>query len=81
MRIVQFQSTDKCLPKLRQEMQRTSQKGHMAPNGLSAGQSADGLVNHCLENRGGEILLGGPFVDERLNICLGKNTAAGGDGV
>ena len=68
-------------PKLREEMKRASQKGHIAPDGLSAGQSADGLVDHSLKNRGSQILTGRAVVDQGLDVGLGKHTAAGRDGV
>ena len=62
-------------------MQGPAQKGHAAPDGLSAGQAGNGLVHHRLKNRGGQVGLGGPFVDQGLNVRFGKNTAAGGNGV
>ena len=53
----------------------------MAANRLTAGQSADGLVYDSLEDRGRKILLGGSFIDERLDIGLGKDAAAGRNGI
>ncbi len=62
-------------------MQRASQEGYVSPDGLSAGKAADGLVYHCLEDGGGQVFLGGPFVDQGLDIRFCKYAAAGGDGI
>ena len=77
----QIQGPDKGLAQLRQEVQRSAQERHIAPDGLAAGQAADGLVDHCLENGFGQVFSRGALVDQRLNVCLGKNTAARCDGV
>ena len=81
MFLIQLQCTDKCLFQLGEEMKRSSQKGHMAADRLTAGQTADGLVDHCLENGRRQILLGRTVVDQGLNIRLGKYAAAGRDGI
>ena len=41
----------------------------------------NGLVDNCLENGSGKILLGGTIVDQRLDVSLGKYTAARSDRV
>ena len=51
------------------------------PGWFSAGQSADGLVDNSLEDGGGQIFPGGTFIDQRLDVRLGKHAAAGSDGV
>src|SRR5699024_10548146 len=48
---------------------------------LAAGKAADRLVYHCLEDRRRKVLLGGPLVDQRLDIRLCKHTAACRDGI
>ena len=53
----------------------------MSADRLTAGQTADGLVDHCLENRGGKVFFGCTVIDQWLDIGFGKNTAAGCDGV
>ena len=53
----------------------------MSPDGLSAGQAADGLVDNCLEDRGCQVFLGRALIDQGLDVGLGENTAAGGDGI
>src|SRR5699024_3832602 len=72
---------DESIPELIQEVQGAAQKCHMSPDGFSAGQSADGLVDNSLEDGGGQIFPGGTFIDQRLDVRLGKHAAAGSDGV
>ena len=36
----------------------------MSPDRLAAGKTADGLINHCLENRGSQIFLGSSVIDQ-----------------
>ena len=79
--IRQMQRADKGLPQLIQEVQRAAQEGHMPADRLAAGQAGDGLVDHRLEDGRRQIRPGRAFVDQRLNIRLGKHAAAGGDGV
>ena len=81
MVVRQMQGPDKGLPQLRQEMQGPSQKGHVAPDGLSAGQAGDGLVDHGLEDGGGKVFPGGPLVDQGLDIGFCKHAASCGNGV
>ena len=45
----------------------------------AAGEAADGLIDDGLENRGRQILLGRPFIDQGLDVGLGKDAAAGCD--
>ena len=75
------QCADKGLLQLRQKVERPAQKGHTAPDGLAAGKAGDGLVHHRLEYGGGQVRLGGPVVYQGLDVRLGKDAAAGGNGV
>ncbi len=75
------QSADEGRLQLREEVQRTAQEGHMAPNGLTAGKAGDGLIHHRLENGGSQVRLGGALVDQRLDIGFGKDAAAGRNGI
>ena len=77
--IGELQGADKGLLQLRQKVQRPAQKGHAAPDGLAAGKARNGLVHHRLEDGGRQVRLGGALVDQRLDIRLGKNAAAGGN--
>ena len=62
-------------------MKRAAQESHMSADRFTAGQAADGLVYHRLENGGGQVFFCRALVDQGLDIGLGKNAAAGGDGV
>ena len=64
---------------LGEKMERASQESDVAADRLSAGKSADGLVDHCLEDRSRQVLFGGALVDQGLDVGLGKNAAAGGN--
>ena len=75
----QIQGADKGRAQLRKKMKRTAEECNIAADRLAAGQTADGLVDNRLENGGGQILFGSAFVDQRLDIRLGENAAAGRD--
>ena len=77
----QLQGADKGLFQLRQEVQGAAQEGHAALDGLAAGETGNGLIDHRLENGGGQIRLGRALVDERLDVGFGEHAAPGGDGV
>ena len=62
-------------------MQRTSEERYVSADRLAAGETADGLVYDCLEDRGGEVLTGSPIVDQRLDIGFREYAAAGSDRV
>ena len=81
MLVVQLQGADEGRLQFRQEMKGAAQEGHVSPDGLAAGQAADGLVDDSLKNRRGQVFLGRALVDQWLNIGFGKYAAAGGDGV
>ena len=53
----------------------------MTADRLTTCQSGNSLVHHSLENRSRQVFLGSAFVDQRLDIGLGKYAAAGRDGV
>ena len=59
-----------------QERQRAAQERHVSLDPVSAGQSADGLVDDRLENGGRQVFDRRAFIDERLDIRLGKYAAA-----
>ena len=49
-------------------MQRTTEESDMTADRFSAGQSTDGLVDNCLENRSRQVFFGGTIVDQRLDV-------------
>ena len=53
----------------------------MAADGAPAGQARNGLGDDGLKDGGGQVLPRGSLVDERLDVGLGEDTAARGDGV
>ena len=57
-------------------MERAAEKGDVAANRFSAGQTGDGLVYNRLEDRSREILAGRTLVDERLYVRLREYAAA-----
>ena len=79
--VIELQGPDEGVPELRQEVQRAAQEGHVATDGLAAGQAGDGLVHHRLEDGGRQVLPGGTLVDQGLDIGLREHAAAGRDGV
>ena len=40
----------------------------MTADRFSAGKSADGLIDNCLENRSRQVFFGSTVVDQRLDI-------------
>ena len=79
--VIQLQRADESFPQFGEEVKRTAKERHMSTDRFTAGKTADGLVYHCLEDRRRKVFLGGSFVDQRLNVRLGKHTAAGRDGI
>ena len=79
--VIQFQGADKGSLQLIQKVKGTAEKCNMTADRLAAGKTGNGLVYNCLENGSGKILLGGTVVDQRLDVSLGKYTAAGCDGI
>ena len=77
----QLQGPDEGLFQFRQEMQGAAQEGDLAPNGLAAGQTRNGLIHHRLENGGSQVRPAGPLVDQGLDVRFGEHAAPGGDGV
>ena len=77
----QTQRTDESVAQFRQEVKGTAQKSDVAADGLAAGQTADGLVDDGLKDRGGDIFFCGALIEQRLNIGFGENAAAGSDGI
>ena len=64
-----------------QEVQRATEEHDSSADRAPARQACDGLGGDGVEDGGGQVLVGGTLVDERLNIRLGEHTAARGDRV
>ena len=63
------------------EGQRPAQVDDVALDGTALGQARDGLVDHGLVDGGSDVAGLGALVDQRLDVALGEDTAAAGDGV
>jgi hypothetical protein len=72
---------DEGRPQLGQEVQRPAEEDHLAADRVSAGQAGDGLGGDGLEDRGGDIGVGGALVQQRLDVRLREHPAAGRDRV
>ena len=61
--VIQLQGTDKGSLQLIQKVKGTAEKCNMTADRLTAGKTADRLIDHCLENGGGQIFSGSAFID------------------
>ena len=77
----QAERLDEQPARLGKEVEGTAQERHRAADGLPARQARDGLVHHRLEDAGRNVFPARPFVDERLDVRLGKDAASRRDGV
>lgn len=76
---LQVQVPVKGVPQHGEKRQRSAQVHHIARNGTAMGQTGDGLGDHGLENRGGNILLRGSLVQQRLDVAFRKHATPAGD--
>lgn len=53
----------------------------MTTDRFSTGKTTDGLIHNSLENGCGKVFLSSTVIDQWLDICLGKYTAARSDRV
>ena len=79
--LIEVQRPDKCFSQLWKEVERTSEEGNGSADRFSAGETADCLVDNCLEDRGGEVFSRRALVDQRLNIRFCEYATAGSDRV
>ena len=49
-------------------MKGASEESNVSPDRFSAGQTADGLINDCLEDGCSQVFLGSAVIDQRLDI-------------
>ena len=77
----QIQGADKGRAQFRKEMKGPSKERHIAPDRLSAGETADGLVDHGLKNGSRQVLSGSPVIDQGLDVGFGEHAAPGGNGI
>ena len=77
--LVELQRADVGGAELVEEVQRTAEEADVSPDRLTAGKTGDGLITDGLEDRRGEVLLCRTLVDQRLDISLCEDAAAGRD--
>ena len=49
----------------------------MSTDRLSTGKAGNCLIDYCLKDGRRKVFFGSTFVDQRLDVCFGKNTASG----
>ena len=76
-----MQGADKTVSEFRHKVKRAAEEGDVSANRLSLCKTGDSLVTNRLKNGSREVFSRSTFVDERLNIRFGKNTAACGNGI
>ena len=79
--LVQVEREVEAVAQLGEVLQRAAQEGDVAADGTAACQARDGLGHDGLEDGGSHVLGAGALVEQRLDVGLGKNAAAAGDGI
>ena len=79
--LVQVEREVEAMAQLGEILQRAAQEGDVAADGTAARQARDGLGHDGLEDGGGHVLGAGALVEQRLDVGLGKDTAAASDGI
>ena len=79
--LVQVEREVEAVAQLGEVLQRAAQEGDVAADGTAARQARDSLGHDGLEDGGGHVLGAGALVEQRLDVGLGKDAAAAGDGI
>ena len=79
--LVQVEREVEAVAQLGEVLQWAAQEGDVAANGTAARQARNGLGHDGLEDGSGHILGAGSLVEQRLDVSLGKDAAAAGDGI
>ena len=79
--LVQVEREVEAMAQLGEVLQRAAQEGNVATDGATARQARDGLGHNGLEDGSGHVLGAGALVEQRLDVGLGKDAAAAGDGI
>ena len=77
--LVQVEREVEAVAQLGEVLQRAAQEGDVAADGTAARQARDSLGHDSLEDGGRHVLGAGAFVEQRLDVGLGKDAAAAGD--
>ena len=78
---IQLQRLNEPLPQAHEEVQRTAQEYDFSLQLPALGETGHGLVHHRLEDGSGHVLFPPALVQDGLNVALGEDAAAGGDGI
>lgn len=79
--VCNVQSLPEALTEHGLEGERAAKEGNFSVYRTAAGETGNGLVHHGLENGKGNIFMGGPLIQQSLDVCFGKYAAAGGNGI
>ncbi len=78
---IDIQNTVKGIAQTAHKGERTAQVQHIAADGTAFGKTGDGLACYSVEDAGCQITFFRTLVEQRLDIALGENAAAAGNGV
>ena len=79
--LVQVEREVEAVAQLGEVLQRAAQEGDVAADGTATRQARDGLGHNGLEDGSGHVLGASTLVEQRLDVGLGKDAAAAGDGI
>ena len=79
--VVEVEREIEAMTQLREVLERAAEKRHVTADGMAARQAGDRLVGHGLEDGGRDVGRLGSLVEQRLDVGLGEDAAAGRDGV
>ena len=78
---VQAEREVEAVAQLGEVLQRAAQESDVAADGTAARQARDGLGHDSLEDGGSHVLGASALVEQWLDVGLGKDAAAAGDGI
>ena len=76
-----IQNTVKGITQTAHKGERSAKIQHIAADGTAFGKTGDGLACYSVKDAGCQIAFFRTLVEQRLDIALGENAAAAGDGV
>ena len=79
--LVEVERLVEALAKRGEVLERAAEERDVAADGVAAGEAGDRLVGDGLEDGGSDVLAGGALVEQGLDVGLGKDAAAAGDGI
>ncbi len=78
---VEPQGLHEPLPQALEEVERPAEEDDLPGQLAALGQTGDGLIDHGLEDGRSDVLLPPALVEDGLDVALGEDAAAGGDGI